>query len=145
MQVQNRLLISFKKTILAFVNMLPIIVGMLLLTSLIITLFPEQISTSIFGNGDTLDTLLGATIGSLAVGHPLASYLLGGELLGGGISLIAVTALLITWVTVGVAQLPAESLMLGVRFALYRNAICFFAAIIIAFLTVFTLRFIEMI
>jgi DNA-binding response OmpR family regulator len=46
---------------------------------------------------------------------------LGGELLAKGISLVAVTALLVSWVTVGSVQLPAEALMLGSRFALYRN------------------------
>jgi len=141
MQAENRLMDSLKKTIRTFINVLPIIVGMLLLTSLVVTLFPEQISTGLFGNGDILDTLLGASIGSIAVGHPLASYLLGGELLGGGVGLIAVTALVVTWITVGIVQLPAEALMLGTRFAVYRNIISFIAAIAIAFLTVYTLQF----
>jgi hypothetical protein len=117
---------------------------MLLLTSLLITVFPDQISTGLFGNGDIIDTLLGASIGSIAAGHPLASYLLGGELLGGGVSLIAVTALVVTWVTVGIVQLPAEALLLGTRFAVYRNIISFIAAISIAFLTVYTLRFLGL-
>jgi len=141
MQANDHIKDSLRKTIKTFFNVLPIIVGMLLLTSLLITVFPEQISAGLFGNGDILDTLLGASIGSIAAGHPLASYLLGGELLGGGVSLIAVTALVVTWVTVGIVQLPAESLLLGTRFAVYRNIISFIAAISIAFLTVYTLRF----
>ncbi len=141
MQANNHIKDSLRKTIKTFINVLPIIVGMLLLTSLVVTVFPEQISTGLFGNGDILDTLLGASIGSIATGHPLTSYLLGGELLGGGVSLIAVTALVVTWVTVGIVQLPAESLLLGTRFAVYRNIISFIAAISIAFLTVYTLRF----
>ena len=140
MQTDNHLKESFKKTIRTFINILPIIVGMILATSLVVTLFPEQISSGLFGNGEILDTLLGASIGSIAVGHPLLSYLLGGELLGGGVSLIAVTALVVTWVTVGIVQLPAEAIMLGARFAVYRNIISFIAAIAIAFLTVYTLQ-----
>ncbi len=140
MQTENRLSISLKKTIHTFINVLPIIVGMLLATSLVITVFPEQISAGLFGNGDVLDALLGASIGSVAVGHPLASYLLGGELLGGGVSLVAVTALLVSWVTVGIVQLPAESLMLGGRFAIYRNLVCYGIAVIIAFVAVYTLQ-----
>ncbi len=138
----DRLGKSFSKTIFSFFKILPIIIGMLLATSLVITLFPEQISTGLFGNGDFLDALLGASIGSIAVGHPLASYLLGGELLRGGVGLIAVTALLVSWVTVGIVQLPAESLMLGGRFAVMRNLVCFITAVIIAFVTVFTIRLI---
>ena len=135
---------SFSKTTFNFIKILPIIIGMLLATSLLITLFPEQISAGLFGNGKTLDALLGAAIGSVAVGHPLASYLLGGELLRGGVGLIAVTALLVSWVTVGIVQLPAESLMLGGRFAITRNLVCFVTAVIIAFVTVFTTRLIGM-
>lgn len=133
---------SFKKTARTFVNLLPIIVGMLLLMSLAVTVFPEQISAGLFGNSDALDALIGASVGSIALGPPLASYLLGGELLKSGVSLVAVTALIVSWVTVGVVQLPAEVLMLGARFAIYRNIICFFSAVAIAFLSVYTLRFI---
>jgi len=50
-------------------------------------MFPEQISTGLFGNGAVPDILLNASLGSIAVGHPLASYLLGRELLDGEVSL----------------------------------------------------------
>jgi hypothetical protein len=144
-QTANRLTISLKKTMHTFINLLPIIVGMLLATSMVITVFPEQISAGLFGHGNVFDALLGASIGSVAVGHPMASYLLGGELLGGGVGLIAVTALLVSWVTVGIVQLPAESLMLGGRFALYRNLVCFVIAVVIAFVTVYTLQLFGMV
>ena len=120
--------------------MLPIIIGMLLLTSLVVTAFPEQLSAGLFGGGNALDAFIGASVGSVAAGHPLASYLLGGELLKSGVSLIAVTALIVSWVTVGIVQLPAEILMLGTRFAIYRNVICFISALAVAFLCVYTLR-----
>ena len=140
MQAENQLKTSLKKTIRTFVNIIPIIVGMLMATSLAITLFPEEIITGLFGHGDIPDAMMGAAIGSIAAGHPLVSYLLGGELLSGGVGLIAVTAMLVTWVTVGIVQLPAEALMLGTRFAVYRNIISFGIAIIIALLTVYTLQ-----
>lgn len=135
--------IALQKSVRTFINVVPIIVGMLLLTSLIVTLFPEQLNAGLFGNGEIFDSLLAATAGSIAVGHPLASYLLGGEMLEGGVSLTAVTALLVTWVTVGIVQVPAEALMLGTRFALYRNIISYLAAIAISFLTVFTLHLLD--
>jgi len=64
--------------------------------------------------------------------------------IGGGVGLIAVTALLVSWVTVGIVQLPAESLMLGGRFAVYRNLVCFGIAVIVAFLVVYTLQLLRM-
>ena len=63
--------------------------------------------------------------------------IIGGELLAQGVSLVAVTAFLIAWVTVGVVQLPAESILLGRRFALLRNIISFVFSVIVAIITVF--------
>ena len=134
---------SARKTLQTFINILPIVVGMLLLTSLAINSFPDQISTGIFGLNDFVDSFLGASFGSVAAGHPLASYVLGGELLATGVSMFAVTALIVSWVTVGIVQLPAEALVLGKRFAIYRNLLCFLFAIAISLLTVYTLLLLE--
>jgi uncharacterized membrane protein YraQ (UPF0718 family) len=114
-----------------------------LLTGLLLEFIPARAMTDWFGGNAYLDALTGALSGSLAAGHPLASYLLGGELLEQGVSLVAVTAFLVSWVTVGSIQLPAEMLMLGKRFALYRNLICFSLAILIALLTAATLSVLE--
>jgi len=141
---QEHLKHGLTKTFHSFVNVLPIIIGMLLLTSLAVTLFPKQIAGGLFGHGALLDSLIGAGIGSIAVGHPLASYLLGGELLASGVDLVAVTALMITWVTVGSVQLPAEAMLLGTRFAIVRNLINFVFAIAVAFCTVYTLTLLGM-
>ena len=131
---------SIKKSSRALLSAIPIIVGMLLLTSLAIKLFPADKASQWFGQWEWLDVLIGASLGSIAAGHPLASYLLGGELLAGGVSLLAVTALIVSWVTVGFIQLPAEMLLIGKRFAVYRNIVNFLLAILIAFFTVYTLR-----
>ena len=87
-----------------------------------------------------LDPFIGALFGGGAAGNPLTSYIIGGELLSRGISLVAVLAFIVSWVTVGTIQLPAESLMLGRRFALLRNAVSFLMAFLIAILTVLTLE-----
>lgn len=121
-------------------NVLPIVVGMLLLISLAINLFPMKALFNWFGQRAFVDVLAGASLGSIAAGNPMASYLLGGELLAGGVSLIAVTALIVSWVTVGLIQLPAEMLLLGKRFAIVRNITCYVLAIAVAFLTVCTLQ-----
>jgi hypothetical protein len=136
----GRLASSITKALRAFSGALPIVIGMLLLTSLAIKLFPAETVADWFGQLDFSDVIVGTAIGSIAAGHPLASYLLGGELLAGGVSLLAVTALIVSWVTVGFVQLPAEMLLLGKRFAIYRNITCFVLAIAVAFLTVYTLQ-----
>jgi uncharacterized membrane protein YraQ (UPF0718 family) len=125
-----------------FLGILPIIVGVILLTGLLAEILPADAAAEWFGRSDLLDALIGALVGSISAGHPLTSYVLGGELLNKGVSLVAVTAFLVSWVTVGSIQLPAEGFMLGWRFALYRNLICFVFSIFIAVLTVMTLELI---
>ena len=139
----NRFTQSLGKTLKTFINIVPIVLGMLLLTSLVINIFPAVISREIFGRHDFLDALLGASVGSIAVGNPLASYVLGGELLTAGVSMLAVTALIVSWVTVGFVQLPAEALLLGRRFAVYRNLWCFVFAVAVAFFTTASLRLLS--
>jgi hypothetical protein len=131
---------SLTKTARTFGQALPVIIGMLLLTSLALTLFSPEQFAHLFGRNDWLDALLGTALGSIAAGPPLASYLLGGELRAGGVSLLAVTALVVSWVTVGVVQLPAEALFLGRRFALARNLVAFVFTLAVAWLSVQTLR-----
>ena len=82
-----------------------------------------------------VDSLIGAGIGSILAGNPVTSYIIGGELLTQGVSLAAVTAFLVAWVTVGLVQLPAESILLGKRFAITRNITSFVFAIIAAYTT----------
>ena len=136
----ERFISSLRKTLASFVRLLPIILGMLLLTMLVLTFMPDTVTSRLFGHGDLLDTLLGAGLGGVSVGHPLVSYILGGELLAGGVSLYAVTALLVSWVTVGVVQMPAEAMMLGWRFAVLRNLLALAGSVLLAFLVVGTLR-----
>ena len=119
---------------------LPILTGILLLIGLINSVIPGELLAKVFTGRKTLDPIIGALIGGVAAGNPLTSYIIGGELLKNGISLIAVLSFILSWVTVGTVQLPAESLMLGKRFALARNGISFVMAIAIALLTVGTLR-----
>ena len=130
---------SAVKTLNNFKQTLPILIGVLLLISLVITAVPKNLYAKIFTGVPVVDLFTGAISGSIAAGNPLNSYIIGGELLNQGISLIAVTAFILTWTTVGMIQLPAESLMLGKKFAVTRNVMSFVTALIIASLTVFTL------
>ena len=118
---------------------LPIIFGTVLLVSLVVNLIPKSFYLQIFRDNVFIDPLIGAGIGSVSTGIPIISYIIGGELLNQGISLIAVTAFIVTWVTVGVIQFPAESTILGKKFALKRNILSFIFAIIVAILTVLIL------
>jgi len=118
-------------------NSIPVLAGVVLLVGLANTLVPKSIYTKIFSKNFLLDSVIGSGLGSVLAGNPITSYVLGGEFLKEGISLVAVTAFLVSWVTVGLVQLPAESLLLGKKFAILRNVISFIFSIVVAIITAF--------
>jgi uncharacterized membrane protein YraQ (UPF0718 family) len=120
----------------------PSIIGTILLISLITTIVPKEFYIKIFNKSDFLSPFIGSLIGSISAGTPITSYILGGEFLNQGVDLLAVTAFLVAWVTVGVIQMPAESSILGRKFAIYRNITAFVLSIIVALIVISILSFI---
>jgi uncharacterized membrane protein YraQ (UPF0718 family) len=116
---------------------LPVLLGVILLVGLISTLVPKSSYTMLFSKNIILDSVIGSGLGSILAGNPITSYVLGGELLKQGVSLVAVTSFIVAWVTVGLVQLPAESILLGKKFAISRNILSFIFSIFVAILTVF--------
>lgn len=131
---------AWRKTAQTFLNTLPVVLGVLLLVGLVASLAASHLPADALQAEGFLGALLGACVGSIAAGHPITSYVLGGELMAGGAALVSVTALIVSWVTVGLVQLPVEAQALSRRFAVWRNGICFVSALVIAYLTVFTVR-----
>ena len=111
---------------------MPILVGVLLLVSLVLVLVPTSFYGRVFTGNEVIDPLIGAALGSVAAGNPITSYIIGGELIEEGVSLLAVAAFIVAWASVGLVHIPAESLILGRRFALVRSGVCFLSAIAIA-------------
>jgi uncharacterized membrane protein YraQ (UPF0718 family) len=130
---------SFYNTFKTFKNMLPLIMGIILLLGLFKVFISKEMLLSLFKGRLLHDTLIGSSFGSIATGSPITSYIIGGELLRDKVSLLAVTAFIVSWVTVGLVQLPAEIGMLGKRFALARNILSFTLSILVAMATVITL------
>ena len=126
------------KTIQSFKISLPMMIGILLLINLI-NIFISDYYSKIFTGNFILDPLIGALAGSFSFGMPITSYIVGGELLKNGVSLIAITAFIVSWTTVGTMMIPLEATFLGKKFALVRNGLNFAFAIIISIITVLTL------
>lgn len=123
---------AIDKAMRSIINVFPYFLSIILLISIIDVSIPKSFYSHIFTGNSILDPLIGATIGSLSTGNPIMSYIISGELLKQGVSLTAVTAFILSWVTVGIIQMPAESALLGKKFAIYRNILSFIFAIIIA-------------
>ncbi|NIA23845.1 MAG: hypothetical protein GWP03_06795 [Proteobacteria bacterium] len=131
---------SAKKALKSILFATPIITGVIILIGLFNALFPKRYLTMIFRHNIFADPLIGATLGSVFAGNPINSYIIGGELLKQGISLVAVTAFIVSWVTVGFVSLPGEMLFLGKKFAILRNVLAFIFSIIIAIVVVSLMR-----
>ena len=127
---------AIKSSALSLWKALPLLLGTMLLISLLTALVPTSVYADLFNRNDLFDSLFGALVGSVLVGNPVVSYILGGELLAQGVGLVAVTAFLVAWTTVGVAQFPAEAAILGRRFAYLRNVSAFVMALVVALVTV---------
>jgi len=131
---------AVQKSALTFLGMAPMLLGVIGLVGLFQVLVTPKMLASLFRGNPLADTLVGTLTGAAAAGNPVISYLLGGELLGQGISLYAVSAFILSWVTLGFIQLPAEVEVFGGRFTLYRNILTFVFTILIAVLTTLTLQ-----
>jgi uncharacterized membrane protein YraQ (UPF0718 family) len=132
-----------KKAASIFILMSPMLLGVIGLVGIMqVYLTPEMLSSA-FGNGMFIDTVVGTFAGAISSGNPAISYVVGGELLEEGTSLYAVTAFILSWVTLGFIQLPAEAAALGFRFTLYRNLLSLIATVVIAIATVETIGFIK--
>jgi predicted Fe-Mo cluster-binding NifX family protein len=122
-------------------HLLPVVIGVIFLVGLLNAFLSKDVLTSFFSGGIWRDSLWGASIGSVFTGNPINSYIIGGQLLDLGVSLIAVTAFICSWVTVGLIQLPAEIAALGWKFSVVRNFSCFVLSIAISFVMMPILNF----
>jgi uncharacterized membrane protein YraQ (UPF0718 family) len=108
-----------------------ILFAVLLVVAFFQALIPPESYNKIFTGNIFFDPLIGAILGSISLGNPIVSYVIGNGLLQNGVDIVAVSAFIISWVTVGVIQLPAEAHFFGKGFALRRSLASFIGAILI--------------
>jgi len=123
--------------------MTPMLLAVIALVGLFETYITPQMIHSFFDGNIIHDTLLGTTAGAISVGQPFLSYIIAGELLKEGVSLHAVTAFILAWVTLGVIQLPLEFSIFGIRFAIIRNLLSIVFAFIVSWISIYTLELLK--
>ena len=134
--MKKEIKISLKKAANRILSATPMLLGVIILISVVAVWIPKEWYSALFGGHLLINLITGSALGSILAGNPITSYVLGGELLNQGISLLVVTAFLVSWVTVGIIQMPAEATLLGKNFSILRNSTAFLFSIIIAILTV---------
>jgi predicted Fe-Mo cluster-binding NifX family protein len=126
---------ALKRSARQFASVFPVLLGVVMLVGLFKALVTKDTILSVLTGHPLLDTFFGAALGSISAGNPVNSYVIGDALLSAGVGLSAVTAVMLTWVSVGLVQLPAEISALGTRFAVCRTAAAFLVSVGAAFLT----------
>lgn len=124
------------KALRSFSRSAPTIIGVILLIGVFQSAVTPESITRFFSHGNVINSLIGGIAGSILTGNPITSYVIGGELTSQGVSLVAVTAFLVSWTTVSFIQFPAEQKHFGLRFALARNLTSLVLTFIVAILTV---------
>ena len=142
-QKPKRFKASLRKASLQFLGLMPMILSVVGLIGLFQGFVSQEALASLFTGNPWIDTLIGTLAGAVAVGQAMVSYILGGELLEQGISLYAVTAFVLAWVTLGLVQLPLEAEVLGLRFTVWRNLLALLFTILTAVATVATLELLS--
>lgn len=117
--------------------MLPTLGGVVLLIGLFKTCVSKESLSTLFSGELITDTLRAGSLGSILAGNAVNSYVIGKGLLDAGVGLAAVTAFILTWVSVGLVQLPMEVQALGARFALARTVTAFAFSIPVAVCTAY--------
>jgi hypothetical protein len=132
---------SFFRTIRSFGAALPAVLGVILLLWLFRVFVTTELISAVF-TGDVLhDTVIGALIGSISAGNAIASYIIGGgNFSKKGMSLFAVAAFIVAWVTVGAVQFPAEACDTWQTIRAARNILAFMLAMVVSIATVTTLK-----
>ncbi len=134
---------ELKKAAIGILSLMPMMLAIVGLVGIFQAFVNKEMLASLFSGDAVRDTLVGTVAGGIAVGQALISYILGGELLQEGISLYAVAAFILAWVTLGVVQLPLEAEVLGVRFTVLRNVLAFLFTILVAVATVWSIQWLR--
>ncbi|QNB44972.1 permease [Thermanaerosceptrum fracticalcis] len=115
----------------SFLNILPVMLGVIGLISLSLTLLPPSSIVKFFGQINLINTLTVAGIGSIMLIPGLIAFPLAAALLEQGAALPLVVIFITTLMMVGIMTLPMEIKFFGRNFALMRNIIGLAAALIV--------------
>ena len=141
------LLISFiinkQKTIKAikiatvkFKKIFPTFITMLILVSIILFLFPDEVISNYLGNSSkSISVLLASLFGSITLMPGFVAFPLCGILLTKGVPYMVLSAFTTTLMMVGIITFPIEKEYFGVKVTIIRNIISFFIALIVAVIT----------
>jgi uncharacterized membrane protein YraQ (UPF0718 family) len=132
-----------KKTFTSILKILPMLLAVVGLVGLFKAYVTPEILKMLFNGSLLHDELVGIVAGAVSVGQPFMSYIIGGELLKEGVSFYAVTAFLLSYITLGIIQIPMQLEIFGLRFTLILNALALVFSVVVSVATVVSIHFLE--
>jgi hypothetical protein len=124
---------TFFQTLNWFKELLPMLLWIIIIVAMLKQAWIfEELAWYI--NNDFIWVILADLFGSISVGNTINSYIIADSFWSISDYTLVITAFLISWVTVGIIQIPAESYFFGKRFVIIRNIISFVFAIFWAYL-----------
>ncbi len=125
-----------KIAVVKFKKIFPTFITMLILVSIILFLFPDEVISNYLGNSSKfISVLLASFIGSITLMPGFVAFPLSGILLTKGVPYMVLSAFTTTLMMVGIITFPLEKEYFGVKVTVIRNTISFFIALIIAVIT----------
>jgi len=125
-----------KIAVVKFKKIFPTFITMLILVSIILFLFPDEVISNYLGNSSKfISVLLASFIGSITLMPGFVAFPLSGILLAKGVPYMVLSAFTTTLMMVGIITFPLEKEYFGVKVTVIRNTISFFIALIIAVIT----------
>ena len=134
---------ALEQTLKSLWMIMPMLVAVIGLIGLFEAMVTPEMLRGLFNGSTFKEIIVGILSGAVSVGQPFVSYAIGGELLHDGVSLYAVTAFILSFVTLGLVQLPLEWALFGTRFTLLRNLLSLLFAFLISVATVYTLELFQ--
>jgi len=127
---------AIKISFIKFKKIFPTFITMLILVSIILFLFPDEVISNYLGNSSKfISVLLASFIGSITLMPGFVAFPLSGILLTKGVPYMVLSAFTTTLMMVGIITFPLEKEYFGVKVTVIRNTISFSIALIIALIT----------
>jgi len=131
---------SLKQASIGLAKITPMILAVIGLVGLFEAYITPKMLQNLFNGNLIHDELIGIVTGAVSVGQPFLSYIIGGELLKDGVSYYAVTAFILSYVTLGVIQIPVQIEAFGKKFTIILNILSLIFSVIVSVATVWTLK-----
>lgn len=133
---KQRTIKAIKISFIKFKKIFPTFITMLILVSIILFLFPDEVISNYLGNSSKfISVLLASFIGSITLMPGFVAFPLSGILLTKGVPYMVLSAFTTTLMMVGIITFPLEKEYFGVKATVIRNTISFFIALIVAVIT----------